>query len=191
MHLLRFVLLAAVLSIPGSARGVLLWDYFSTDGTSTLAGQLTTAGSPGQETVVGGNFSLLSIDTVIVDGLDITGAANWENSFGGQPPPFSMFPFGNLTVVSPSIGADLGAGLGAGDGAINSVTIASPGQGQFSSAGFLPGGGFVQHTSFTPTTTTFTAVPEPSVLSLMAAGVLGLATVRARRNRAKAEELYP
>jgi hypothetical protein len=172
-----------VLLLSAGADGNIIWDYYSAGGGSTLSGELTTTGTPGDELVVGNTFSVLSIDTVVVDGVDITPSENWKTEFGGQAPPFADFPTGVLTLTAPYIAVNQSPTtlVGAGDAALNGVAIASPGQGQFSSAVFQAGDGFIPHTEFTPSETTFTAtsIPEPSVGVLV--GFAALLMARRRR----------
>ena len=97
-----FIVPCLLVLVTSPAYGLISWNYNSNDGTTSnvATGELTTTGSLAQALIPGTQLSLVSIDTVEFNGTDLTGPANWSTSFGAQPPPFSSFVGGTITVTA-------------------------------------------------------------------------------------------
>ena len=174
---MRFLLVAAftlyaLVSDGGSAQADLVWNYDSNDGAggNVVSGLLTTTGDPGDELIPNSTFSLLSIDTVVYNAVDLTPSTNWIGSSG---PPFTFDADGTIRVTTPGQ-AEIAASssiLFAFNATLDHYIILGrpPGNSTFSNG--LVGGNFF----INPTSTTFTissAIPEPS--AFLCVGLVGL-----------------
>jgi hypothetical protein len=154
----------AVLAVgctPAFVRADLVWEYLSTNGFTTVSGQMTTDGNPGDELIPGMQFSLLTFNTVFVDFVNITAASNWSSNNG---PPFTASPQGFIEVIVPGVAVIpvSSVPLYAANGS-NAVHLGRPpgGVGGDTYVIYDPNG--ATHALFSPTSTTFTAaIPEPS-----------------------------
>src|SRR5688500_15659587 len=74
------VAVLAVSCTPALVRADLVWEYLSTNSFTTVSGQMTTTGNPGDQLIPGTLLSLVSFNTVFVNSVDITPASNWSSS---------------------------------------------------------------------------------------------------------------
>lgn len=155
------------------ANGSLIWDYSSTDGSTTVSGSLTTDDGSGGAMGVGTLYSLISIDTVFVNSTDITTpSSNW---LSGVSPPFSTSPSGQIIGISPTQARLGGGGSNIievhGAGNVNFVRLADPPD--VNRTVVTRNSSDNHFAIFDPTETTFTlasstaAVPEPSAFILL------------------------
>lgn len=169
------VCLLSLLIVSCETEASLIWDYTSTDGSTTVNGQLTTDDGVGGVLGVGTLYSLISIDTVFVNLVDITTpASNWNT---GVAPPFSTSPIGQIIGTSATE-ASLGSGgsnfiEAKGTGGINFIRLADPPDSNRTVVTATNAGAGNHFAIFDPTSTTFSlqesssAVPEPSAFWLL------------------------
>jgi hypothetical protein len=180
----------------GVADADIVWTYYSEGEGQTLTGRLTTDGNLADAAIPGTTFYLLSIDTVIYNGTDITDASNWSSEDGAQGPPFSTDPYGSMTTVAPYqatiTSTDLDS-MSALDASVrNTVRLGrgtdQPGLSVTTRGKQDPELGFGLIFDFQPTSTTFAAIPEPSAflcLGLICGGVGAIGWTRAVARRMK------
>jgi len=177
--MLRTLTLTVLIFATTSARATIIWNYNSNDGTlnNVVTGSLTTTGNPGAEQSIGVTFSLLSIDTVFFNGVDISVSPGF---FAGEGPSFATIPSGSIKTDSPghAMVSTPTSLIAQSPSLTNGLRLASPLGPFFTTAFFNPG--HSNHFGFFPVSTTFTTTPAPEpssfllCLGLFGMGLLGL-----------------
>ena len=159
---------------PTLVQADLVWEYLSTNGITTVSGQMTTSGNPGDVFIPGTQLSLVSFNTVFLNFVNITPASNWSS---GNGPPFTMLPQGKIEVTVPGVAQVFYSGSGpvvplfAANGS-NSVQLGRPPGGVGGDTVVVFDPNTAPHAIFSPISTTFTtAIPEPS--SFLCVGLIG------------------
>ena len=180
---MKTLLLAlALILIPQVCFAEILWDYSSTDGFTTLSGQLTSSGDPA-DLAAPNHFTLVSILSAFVNGGPIS---TWGPS--GGVPPFTGYSTGSFdwdTVQASMLGGYLEQ---TDHSYINSIRIAEDGSWTYRTWVYRDefGDSIV---NFEPTVTTITpadsepVIPEPSTIALLAVGLLGIGVYATRKRR--------
>ena len=141
-----------------------------------VTGELTTAGTPADYYAANHILALISIDTLVLDEEDQT-SAFWMS---GSAPAFSRDPFGDIrTNVSGVAFLNSNTIHAASSDLVNSIQLGRS-TSQTSFALWDPDGNMLFEFSGS---TSLTPIPEPSAflyLGLIAAGVVGVATVKSR-----------
>ena len=172
--------------------GAIIWDYSSTDEVTTLSGRLTTDGNP-SDLASSGNFNLLSVDTVLLNGV-LVSPETFHSA--GSPPPFAYDVSGYIAwdTVDGVVGTPDWYLIAWDEFHFNRIYLATAPLTNVNS--HLASSTTGQYLAwFDPTSTLFspTPVPEPSTVLLLATGLLVIGGYAARRHRREnsAEEDRP
>lgn len=178
---IAFLVVAAMLTAAPS-HADLVWNYSSSNGATVVEGLLTTAGTAGDELTPGTVLSLVSIDTVVLNGDLLDAPSDW-GTIGpfGSIPPFATSVSGSIAVDTPGVALLSTPALFAA-GTLNSVVLADPLAGGDTEVRF--DGGLSTIADFAPTSTFLTfvsvaAVPEPT--TTLAFSLLGVGLIASRR----------
>ena len=152
---------------PTTLEADIVWNYSSTNGFDTVTGTLVTGGNPGDEFGAGIDFTLLGINNVLLNGVEIV---NWNQN--GSPPPFFINPIGFVETTTARGDAVVSAKTGflsARDrDLVNVIQIGGNDAGiQTLALGDAFGN---PHFFFFPTSTTITTttIPEPNAALFLA-----------------------
>ena len=142
------------------------WRYQSTGGGVTVSGTLVTDGVPADLGSTN-SFNLVLIETVILNGTDLTADVNWALGAG---PPFNSAQNGGAIFWDTTTGvidttvAETIQGFNSTN--LNGVILVPPASGDDTLVLFDPT--ITPHAEFEPASTTFTPVPEPNSFLLVA-----------------------